>query len=315
MTLRKLSLALTLSVATALPIAATATLQAVARNAGGTIQTQASSELITHRIYRALLGRYADPVGIEASVSEISRGRTRQRVDAIVASQEFRGKIQGRSTSQLLTQIYQGLLLRDPDAGSANWEAMLQQRRFTDVIMGIMASAEFQNKLGTTTSTATAATVANASSAVDCQEHVVEAIRNDLTGFVFIQFDNATVNGSTISGAATDVSDGGRRLTYRCEGGASYTYDDGRRARSAPASGEFANEIVRSCQGEIRTKVQRTGAANVEFESAGLMQGADMQWVRGLGFEKSASGTNGNNFHYTCDMRGTQILVSSFRGR
>ena len=37
MTLRKLSLALTLSVATALPIAATATLQAVARNADGTI--------------------------------------------------------------------------------------------------------------------------------------------------------------------------------------------------------------------------------------------------------------------------------------
>ena len=230
-------------------------------------------------------------------------------------SDEFRGKVNGWSPAQLLNQIYQGMLDRAPDAGAAGWQRMLEQRRYTDVIMGIIATPEFQGKLGSTASPAAAGMVAEPSSAANCQESVVEAIRNDLTGFVFIQFDNATVNGSTITGAATDVSDGGRRFTYRCDGNTSYTYDDGRRARSAPASGEFANEIVRSCQGEIRTKVQRTGAANVEFESAGLMQGNDMQWVRGLGFEKSASGSNGNNFHYTCEMRGTQILVSSFRGR
>ncbi len=312
MTLRKISLALTLAAATALPFAATATLTA-ARNADAAVQS--NSHVITNRIYRALLGRDADPAGIDASVPEINRGRTRQRVDVIVASQEFRGKIQGWSTTQLLNQIYQGLLLRDPDAGAGNWEAMLQQRRFTDVIMGIMAAPEFQNKLGSAVATGASATTAEPSAAASCQESIVEAIRNDLTGFVFIQFDNATVNGSTISGGATDVSDGGRRLTYRCEGGASYTYDDGRRARSAPASGDFANEIVRSCHGEIRTKVQRSGAANVEFESAGLMYAGDLQWVRGLGFEKSASGSNGANFHYSCDMRGKQILVSSFRGR
>jgi hypothetical protein len=299
MTLRKISLALALAAVTAMPIAAT---------------FQSNSTTITHRIYRALLGRDADPAGLEASVPLIDRGQTRQRVDQIVASTEFRNKVRGWSTTQLLTQIYQGLLLRDPDAGAANWEKMLQQRRFTDVIMGIMAAPEFTNKLGTTTAPAAGAT-ADASAAANCQENVVEAIRNDLTGFVFIQFDNATVNGSTISGAATDVSDGGRRLTYRCDSGTSYTYDDGRRARTAPVSGEFANEIVRSCQGEIRTKVQRTGAADVEFESAGLMPGSDMQWVRGLGFQKSSSGANGANFHYSCDMRGTQILVSSFRNR
>ena len=281
MTLRKISLALTLAAATALPIAATSAMT----HASASVQT--ASHTITHRIYRALLGRDADPVGIDASVPLIDRGQTRQRVEQIVASTEFRNKIRGWSTTQLLTQIYQGLLLRDPDPGAGNWEAMLQQRRFTDVVVGIMASPEFQGKLGTATAS-TAATVANPSTAVDCQENVVEAIRNDLTGFVFIQFDAATVNGSTITGAATDVSDGGRRLTYRCEGGASYSYDDGRRARSAPASGDFASDIVRSCQGEIRTKVQRTGAADVEFESAGLMPGGDIQVVRGLGFQKSS---------------------------
>jgi hypothetical protein len=298
MTLRKISLALALAAVTAMPIAAT---------------FQSNTTTITHRIYRALLGRDADPAGLEASVPLIDRGQTRQRVDQIVASTEFRNKVRGWSTQQLLTQIYQGLLLRDPDPGSANWEAMLQQRRFTDVIMGIMAAPEFTNKLGTTT--AAPAAGVTTSDAANCQESVVEAIRNDLTGFVFIQFDNANISGSTISGAATDVSDGGRRLTYRCDSGASYTYDDGRRARTAPVSGDFASEIVRSCQGEIRTKVQRTGAADVEFESAGLMPGNDMQMVRGLGFQKSSSGSNGANFHYSCDMRGTQILVSSFRAR
>ena len=138
MTLRKISLALTLAAATALPIAATSAMT----HAGTAVQT--ASHTITHRIYRALLGRDADPVGIDASVPLIDRGQTRQRVDQIVASTEFRNKIRGWSTTQLLTQIYQGLLLRDPDPGAGNWEAMLQQRRFTDVVMGIMASPEFQ---------------------------------------------------------------------------------------------------------------------------------------------------------------------------
>lgn len=310
MTLRKLSLALTLAAAVALPLAAA---QAVPRNADGSTAT--GLQVQSHMIYRALLGRDGDQAGINDTAADIQRGRTRLRIDAIIGSDEFRGKVNGWSPAQLLTQIYQGLLQRDPDAGAAGWQRMLEQRRYTDVMMGIMATPEFQSKLTTTASPVASGTVAEPSSAANCQENVVEAIRNDLAGFVFIQFDNATVNGSTITGAATDVSDGGRRLTYRCDGGASYTYDDGRRARSAPASGEFANEIVRSCQGEIRTKVQRTGAANVEFESAGLMQGNNMQWVRGLGFEKSASGANGSNFHYSCDMRGTQILVSTVRGR
>ena len=309
MTLRKLSLAFVLMAAVTLPLAA----QAVPRNADGSVQS--NSQQVAHRIYRALLGRDADAAGLADSTADIDRGRTRQRVDAIVASQEFRGKVNGWSSAQFLDQIYQGLLQRDPDAGAAGWQRMLEQRRYTDVIMAIIATPEFQSKLGATAAPAASGTSAEASSAANCQESIVEAIRNDLTGFVYIQFDNATINGGTITGAATDVSDGGRRLTYRCDGGTSYTYDDGRRARSAPASGNFANEIVRSCQGEIRTKVQRTGAANVEFESAGLMQGAGMQWVRGLGFEKSASGSNGANFHYSCDMRGTQILVSSVRGR
>ena len=186
-----------------------------------------------------------------------------------------------------------------------------------------MDSQEFKNRLAAiatpATSTAASGTTADVAAAVRCQERVVEEIRDDLTGFVLLRFDAATAEGSAITGAATDVSDGGRRLTYRCNTGSAptYVYDDGRRSRSAPAEGEFANDIVRSCQGEIRTKVQQQrNAANVVFESAGLMpMGTDTQAVRGLGFERSASGQNGANFTYSCDMKGVQILVSSFRAR
>lgn len=313
MTLRKLSLALTLAAVVALPLAAS---QAIPRNSDGSTPTGLQTQ--AHMIYRALLGRDADTAGLNDTALDIQRGRTRQRVDAIVSGTEFRGKVAGRTPEQMLTQIYQGLLQRDPDPGSAGWLSMIQRQQYSNAVMGIMDTDEFRSKLAaaaSSTPSAPAGVTVDTNAAVGCQENIVEAIRNDLTGFVFIQFDQASISGSTISGSATDVSDGGRRLTYRCDGNSSYSYDDGRRARSAPASGEFSNEIVRSCQGEIRTKVQRTGAANVEFESAGLIPGDGVQWVRGLGFEKSASGANGANFHYTCEMKGTQILVSSFRGR
>jgi hypothetical protein len=315
MTLRKISLAFALAALTALPLMA----QAVLRNADGSTQTQ--SQQIAHRLYRALLGRDADPAGLNDTAYDVEHGRTRQRIDAIVASQEFRNHTNGWASDRLVTQIYQGLLDRDPDwPGATNWQRLVEQRKYADALTGIMSSAEFQNKVGSAMSTGMSSTAAagtaDSATAVNCQENVVEAIRNDLTGFVFLQFDAPSINGSTITGSATDVSDGGRRLTYRCDGGTSYNYDDGRRQRSAPAEGDFSNDIVRSCQGEIRTKVQQQrGAANVVFESAGLIQNGDQQVVRGLGFERSNSGSNGANFHYTCDMRGTQIMVSSFRGR
>ncbi|TAK17243.1 MAG: DUF4214 domain-containing protein, partial [Acidobacteria bacterium] len=282
MTLKNLALAFSL-------VAATASLaaQAIPRNPDGSAQTQ--PQVTAHLIYRALLGRDADPAGLKDTADDVQRGRTRQRIDAIVNGQEFRTHVFGWTPERILTQIYQGLLQRDPDAGAAGWQTQVQQRRYSDVLLGIMGSQEFKNKLAamTTASTSTpaAATTADVTAAVNCQERVVEEIRNDLTGFVLLRFDAATVDGSAITGAATDISDGGRRLTYRCSTGSAptYVYDDGRRNRTAPSEGEFANDIVRSCQGEIRTKVQQQrNAANVVFESAGLMpMSADTQAAHG----------------------------------
>ncbi len=330
MMLRKILLAVLFASLTALPLMA----QRGQRNPARTTPvpapatTGSASQVTANRIYRALLGRDADAVGLTDTATDIERGRTRQRIDAIVGGTEFRNHVRGMQSTQIVTQVYQGLLQRDPDfPGATSWQRLMEQGRYSDAVLGIMDSAEFQNKIAASSSnnanvpggsrSSTAPATVDATGAVTCEENVVEAIRNDLRGFVFLQFDTPAINGSAITGSATDVADGGRRLTFRCDGGTSYSYSDGRRDRSAPTEGEFSSDVVRSCQGEIRTKVQQQrGAASVVFESAGLMPyNGDTKMVRGLGFERSRTGANGANFLYSCEMRGTQILVSSFRGR
>lgn len=323
MTLRKLSLVLALAGATTLPLFAQIRSNPTSVQDNLPTYSDAESAVIATRLYRALLGREPDAAGLGGTISEVRAGRLRSRVEVMVSSPEFASRTNPLTANQILEQFYQGFLGRSVDpAGAAGRMRMIQEKRYTDEVISIIQSSEFRNQLATgahSMSTPSTGSGVAVSSAVSCQERVVEAIRDDLTGFVLIQFDQASLSGSSVIGNATDVSDGGRRLSYRCDSNSSssYSYEDGRRARSAAAEGEFSNDIVRSCQGEIRTKVQQQmGAANVVFESAGLMPNTDdTQAVRGLGFQRAANGRNGANFVYSCDMRGTQILVSSVRGR
>jgi hypothetical protein len=282
--------------------------------------SDAEASVIATRLYRALLGREPDAAGLAGTISEVRAGRGRQRIEEIVSSAEFASHNNPLSPEAILEQFYRGLLGRSVDAAGVSGRIQnFRDKRYAAEAISIIQSQEFRSQLAAAVSAMPSTPAGGVvsvptSSAIDCQERVVEAIRNDLTGFVLITFDSAAMSGS-----ATDVSDGGRRLSYRCDPSAtaSYNYDDGRRARSAPNAGEFANDIVRSCQGEIRTKAkQQLGAANVVFESAGLMPSDNgTHAVRGLGFQRSAAGRNGANFVYSCDMRGTQILVSSVRNR
>jgi hypothetical protein len=286
--------------------------------------SEAEATVISSRLYRALLGREGDPGGLTGTTNDIKSGRLRQRIETMVASPEFATSTNSKEASVILEQFYQGLLGRSVDPGAAAVKLRaIQEKRYTDEVMAIIQSNEFKSQLataaGASSSTAGVPMSGTASAeTVSCQARVVEKVRNDLNGFVEIHFDQATANGSTITGTANDVADGSRRMHYTCNGGsATFSYDDGRGQRSAPAEGQFSSDIVRSCLGEIRTKVMRAhNIDNLVIESAGLMpMSGDTQAVRGLGFEKTAGGGNGANFTYSCDMKGTQILVSSFRNR
>jgi len=108
---------------------------------------QTESQFVAARIYRALVGREAEPDVMAQAAADIEQGRTRQRVNAIVISSDFRSHTYGLAPDQILAQIYQGLLDRDPDASAAGWQRMIAMSKYADVIAGIIATPEFQAKL------------------------------------------------------------------------------------------------------------------------------------------------------------------------
>lgn len=286
------------------------------RNLDGTVQTE--SQFVATRIYRALAGREPEPAMLAKIAADIEQGRMRQRVNAIVISPEFRSHMYGMTPDRILAQIYQGLLEHDPDASAVGWQRLITMSKYADVIAGLIATPEFKAKLAPFAPVpavpgVVVPSVVMVPPAVACQENVVEAIRRDLGGVVFIQFDAATANGETITGAATDVNAGGRRLTYSCNPTATYKYDDGGRERQVPAGAEFASDVVRACQTDIRLKaLQEFGAARLLFQSAGLMTGGTASHVvRGQAVERMPSGATGPVFKYSCEMDGTQVTSSS----
>jgi hypothetical protein len=309
------------------------------RNADGSLQTE--SQFIAQRVYRALIGREAEPAVLADVAADIERGRLRQRVNSIVVSSEFRGHIYGLTPDRIFADIYQGLFEHEPDASAANWQRLIALAKYADVISGLIATPEFKARLapfapapppeltsvtGTTALAATPAMAAPAaapaqaptvSPSVACQVSIVETIRKDFPGIVFVQFDAAAIDGAVITGAATDVNGGGRRLTYRCDPAASYKYDDGLRERRAAATTEWANDEVGACHREIRLKAQQDyGAARLVFESAALMTaGTSGHLIRGSASERMPSGAAGPAYSYSCDMDGTQVTASSVRAK
>lgn len=280
--------------------------------------TREDAEKVTRRLYMALLNREADPNGFSGTVAKVQAGQLEARVNEILQSEEFRTRIAPQSSEQMMEQIYRGLLDRSPNAGEARTRStLLARRQYASVVLDLINSPEFQRKLdgGATGGAAPAATPsADLSTTLSCQERVVEQMRNDLPGLVFLRFDDANSEGSTVRGAAGDVLDNNRRVQYRCEGGqVSYNYEDGRRERSGPNEGDFPNDAVRACQNAVRGRVSgERGGVEVTFESAGLMPSGSRQQVRGLGFEKKQGGAN---FHYTCELQGNQVVSSSHRWR
>jgi hypothetical protein len=284
------------------------------RNADGSLQT--GPQFIAERVYRALIGREAEPSVLADVAADIERGRLRQRVNALVVSAEFRSHVYGLPPDRILAQIYQGLFDHDPDPSAANWQRLIALAKYADVISGLIATPEFKARLAPF-APAPEAQAPTVSPSVACQVSIVEAIRTDFPGIVFVQFDAAAIDGAVITGAATDVNGGGRRLTYRCDPAVSYKYDDGLHERRAAATTEWANEEVGACQREIRLKAQQDyGAAGLVFESAALMTaGTSGHLIRGSASERMPSGAAGPAYSYSCDMDGTQVTSSSVRVR
>lgn len=274
-----------------------------------------NAEDVAKRVHMALFQRDSDG-SLNDTINEVRAGRLRARTDALVATPEFKTIRNRQTISQMLNQITQGMVRRSATAAEQKrYSAALTAGGITAIVMDFAASDEFRGSLVNNPSGGggggTPTSAVDAGRAADCQEQVVENMRDHTQGIVFLRFESAEADGGAVRGVAFDVIDNNRRLTYRCDGGPSYRYDDGRTTRTAPNEGDFPSERVRACQNNVRSRVQsQRSGVEVTFESAGLMSSGDK--VRGLGFEKKPQG---QNFHYRCDLNGSTVTNASVTWR
>ena len=271
------------------------------------------AEAIASRLHRALFN--SESGSMNDTINEVQAGRVRQRVDALVAVPEFRQRVMPQGAGTVVGQIYRGLLDRDPtDAELRRDVGFVSKGRVSDVVVTLVTSGEFQSKVRSGSGSGGSGSTASvdAGTAANCMEQVVEAVRNDLPGIVLLRFESAERDGNAVKGIAIDAIDNNRRISYRCDGGASYNYEDGRRDRSGPAEGSFPSERVTACQNDIRSRVQSQRQGDITFESAGIISTSSGDQVRGLGFEKKQGG---QNFTYRCQMDGSRVANASFNWR
>lgn len=106
------------------------------------------AEFIARGLFRAVLGREGEFEGISAAADEIARGNLEDQIRAMVTGQEFLEKQRSMDRSALLSQFYEGLLGRRPDSvGVRTFDEDMSYRRYTDVLLGIIRTQEFEDRM------------------------------------------------------------------------------------------------------------------------------------------------------------------------
>jgi hypothetical protein len=136
------------------PIARTATLNIGGQSCNVTQQppVATNTEAFVRQLYLDLLGRTADPNGLNTWVSWINTGVFTR---AQVASQFFQSA-EFSGNGVYITKLYEGIMLRDPDFnGWIGWFTYLSSGYSqTDILNQFLASSEFQSRYGNLDNTA-----------------------------------------------------------------------------------------------------------------------------------------------------------------
>ena len=103
-----------------------------------------NAETVAQRLYSGLLGRDADPEGLRNAAAQIRAGRLNDLVADITQSQEFRSLAQRMSPTDLLDQLYRGLLGRSADtAARTAYLPRIQRGDIDNVALDLIGSEEF----------------------------------------------------------------------------------------------------------------------------------------------------------------------------
>jgi hypothetical protein len=109
---------------------------------------RASAEYAAQQVYRALLGRQADEEGLRQGTQQILDGRLEPWVRGVAGSREFQQSSSRVDAEVLLDQIYEGLLgRRMDDSGRDGYLRQIERRQTAEVVLDIMRSLEFQDRL------------------------------------------------------------------------------------------------------------------------------------------------------------------------
>ena len=104
--------------------------------------------ILAERLYRAVLDRSPSAEERRDLAGMIGRNQTRTWVENAFRSPEF---VQNRSrlgTDRLLTDIYEGLLRREPDAsGRRTYSSLMARGRYSEVVISILGSEEFRRDM------------------------------------------------------------------------------------------------------------------------------------------------------------------------
>lgn len=106
------------------------------------------ADYIARALYRGILGREGDASGLSGAVNEIQRGNLQNQIDAMLNSNEFRQSIASAGPNDILERFYDGILGRRPDStGVRTFLDDVERRRYSEVILGLIRSAEFEDTL------------------------------------------------------------------------------------------------------------------------------------------------------------------------
>ena len=302
------------------------------------------------RLFKAIVGRDGGATGPSDAATQIMLGHLDAQVEAMFDSSEFRQKAGGMNPTQILDQIYSGLLDRKADdAGIRTYLREIEQRKYAVVVLKIINDTEFETRiLGRPTRQNRPNTSNRPDSRPDnrsdfgssrpygnrtvsmrsveaCQMEVLEQVRTDVAGTVLLNFQDPDMSSAgwgieTIRGSATDVLDRNHRLSYRCEmernrstpARVSYSFDDGRRRPTSGFGVDFPVPTAQSCQDAIRVQIGRErGRQEVVFESAGVSPWTGgVELVFGVVRERTSRGMS---FEYRCEMSRGRVESADFQ--
>jgi hypothetical protein len=100
--------------------------------------------------YLGILGRQADPGGRDGYVNFLRGGGTiLEFCRKLMDSEEYRTYRAGLPVEQLATQLYKGILKRNPDSdGMAHTLGMIRNSQFAERTAGMLDSMEFKSRFG-----------------------------------------------------------------------------------------------------------------------------------------------------------------------